>query len=148
MNGTGKTGEEEGQHNVMEIADYTGKPFPCPVCNRTLQLKNSRKLKPYCMCLDCGIQIFFRGQEGIRRLRRMIHSEEAVVAEFNGPAPAISLFNRLQGLKRQRQRLEDQQGLVFRDADRDRVIESLDAEIEHVREELEKEMKADTEKQK
>ena len=127
----------------MEIADYSGKPFPCPVCNRTLKLKNSRKLKPYCMCLDCGIQIFFRGQEGIRRLRRMIRSEEAVAAEFNGPARAISLFNRLQGLKRQR--LDDQQGLVFRDPDRDRVIESLDAEIEHVREELEKEVKADTE---
>jgi hypothetical protein len=78
----------------------------------------------------------------------MIRSEEAVAAEFNGPARAISLFNRLQGLKRQRQRLEDQQGLVFRDPDRDRVIESLDAEIEHVREELEKEVKADTEKNK
>jgi hypothetical protein len=76
----------------------------------------------------------------------MIRSEEAVAAEFNGQARAISMFNRLQGLKRQRQRLEDQQGLVFRDPDRDRVIESLDAEIEHVRAELEKEVKADTEK--
>jgi hypothetical protein len=78
----------------------------------------------------------------------MIRSQEAVAAEFNGPARAISMFNRLQGLKRQRQRLEDQQGLVFRDPDRDRVIESLDAEIEHVREELEKEVKADTENNK
>jgi len=69
-----------------------------------------------------------------------------VAAEFNGPARAISLFNRLQGLKRQRQRLEDQQGIVFRDADRDRVIDSLDAEIDHVRTELEKEVKDDTEK--
>ena len=92
------------------------------------------------MCLECGLQIFFRGQEGIKRLCRMIRSEEAVAAEFNGPARAIFMFNRLQGLKRQRQRLEDQQGLVFRDPDRDRVIESLDAEIEHLRGELEKEV--------
>jgi len=100
------------------------------------------------MCLECGIQVFFRGQEGIKRLCRMIRSEEAVAAEFDGPSRAISLFNRLQGLKRQRQRLEDQQGLIFRDEDRDRVIESLDAEIEHVRDELEKEVKANTEKPK
>jgi hypothetical protein len=132
----------------MELADFLGKPFPCPVCNRSLRLKASRKLKPYCMCLECGIQVFFRGQEGIKRLCRMIRSEEAVAAEFDGPSRAISLFNRLQGLKRQRQRLEDQQGLIFRDEDRDRVIESLDAEIEHVRDELEKEVKANTEKPK
>ena len=129
----------------MEIADFSGKPFPCPVCNRSLLLKASQKRKPYCMCLECGIQIFFRGQEGIKRLCRMIRADEAVAAEFDGPARTISLFNRLQGLKRQKQRLEDQQGLIFRDEDRDRVVESLDAEIAHVREELEKEVKSSTE---
>jgi hypothetical protein len=91
-----------------------------------LRLKISRKLKPYCMCLECGIQIFFRGQDGIKRLYEMIRSEEAVAAEFNGPARAISLYNRLQGLKRQRKSLEDQQGIVFRDSDRDKVIDTLD----------------------
>ena len=83
----------------METSDFAGKPFSCPVCNLALPIKISQKQKPYCMCLDCGIQIFFRGQAGIKRLHRMIRSEEAVAAEFNGPARAISLFNRLQGLK-------------------------------------------------
>jgi hypothetical protein len=47
-NGTAnKRGEGEGQHNVMETADFTGKPFPCPVCNMGLRLKISRKAKPY-----------------------------------------------------------------------------------------------------
>jgi hypothetical protein len=99
------------------------------------------------MCLECGIQIFFRGQEGIERLWKMICSEEAVAVEFDGPARAISLYNRLQGLKRQKDRLEDRQGIIFRDADRDRVIEALDLEIERVRSELEKEIENDTEKQ-
>src|SRR5439155_88343 len=86
----------------MEIADFSGKPFPCPVCNMGLRLKISRKQKPYCMCLECGIQIFFRGQEGIKRLHKMIRSEEAVATEFNGPARAVFLYNRLQGLRRRR----------------------------------------------
>jgi endo-1,4-beta-mannosidase len=78
----------------------------------------------------------------------MIRSEEAVAAEFDGPSRAISLFNRLQGLKRQKQRLEDQQGLIFRDEDRDRVIQSLDGEIIHMREELGKEVKISMEDEK
>jgi hypothetical protein len=132
----------------MENGDFIGKPFPCPVCNMGLRLKASRKGKPYCMCLECGIQIFFRGQDGIKRLWKMIRSEEAVAAEFSGPARAISLYNRLQGLQRQKDRLEDKQGIIFRDADRDKVIEALDAEIERVRLELAKEVEKDTEKEK
>ena len=132
----------------MEIADCIGKPFPCPVCNMSLRLKASHKGKPYCMCLECGIQIFFRGQAGIKRLSKMIRSEEAVAAEFSGPARAISLYNRLQGLQRQKERLEDKQGFIFRDADRDKVIEALDAEVERVRLELAKEVEKDTEKEK
>jgi len=127
----------------MEISDFAGKPFPCPVCNMALRIKISQKQKPYCMCLECGIQIFFRGQHGIRRLYKMIRSEEAVAAEFNGPTRAISLYNRLQGLKRQRKSLEAQQGIVFRDSDRDKVIDTLEAEIERVRTALEKEVEND-----
>jgi hypothetical protein len=121
----------------MEISDFADKPFPCPVCNLALRIKISRKQKPYCMCLECGLQIFFRGQVGIQRLHQMIRSEEAVAAEFNGPARALSLFNHLQHLKRQRKGLEDQQGLFSFDRDRQRVIEALDGEIERVRTELE-----------
>ena len=153
MNGTASNrgkGERPrgGQHNVMEVADFEGKTIPCPICNVALRLKASRKQKPYCLCLECGIQIFFRGQTGIRRLYKIISGEEAVAAEFNGPARAISLYNRLQGLKRQRERLEDQQGLIFRDSDRDKVIEALDAEVERVRSQLEKETESAREKKK
>ena len=131
----------------METADFSGKPFPCPVCNMGLRIKISRKQKPYCMCLECGIQIFFRGQVGIKRLYKMIQSEEAVAAEFNGPARAICLYNRLQGLKRQKKTLEDKQGFFSWDDDCGKVIAALDAEIRRVRAELEK-AKKDAEKQR
>jgi hypothetical protein len=112
-----------------------------------LRLKISCKGKPYCTCLDCGIQIFFRGQEGIARLYKMIKSEEAVVLEFSAPARALFLYNRLQGLKRQKKHLEDKQGLFHHDRDRDEVIEALGEEIKRVRTELQ-EAKKDGEKQK
>ena len=132
-------------HNVTcDTQDFLGKPFPCPLCNMELRLKISCKQKPYCMCLECGIQIFFRGLAGIARLHEMIQSEEAVVLEFSGPARAISLYRRLQHLKRQKDTLEEKQGIVFRDSDRDQVIEALEAEIERVRKEL-KEAKEEAE---
>jgi hypothetical protein len=125
------------QHNVtFSTQDFLDKPFPCPLCNMELRLKISCKQKPYCMCLECGIQIFFRGQSGIERLLRMIQSEEAVVLQFSGPARAISLYSRLQYLKRQKEALEKKQGLVFRDSDRDQVIEAVEAEKKHLRKEL------------
>ena len=68
----------------------------------------------------------------------MIRSEEAVAAEFDGPALAISIFNHLQHLKRQKKALEDKQGLFSFDRDRQKVIEALDAVIEKVRAALEK----------
>jgi hypothetical protein len=51
-------------------------------------------------------------------------------------------------LKRQLQHLEDKQGIIFRDSDRDKAIASLDVEIERVRSELEREGKDDKEEQK
>ena len=125
------------QRNVMEISDFAGKPFACPVCNTALQIKITLKKKPYCMCLDCGIQIFFRGQAGIQRLYEMIRSEEAVAAEFDYPARAISIFNHLQHLKRQKKAFEQEQGILSFDSDRQKVIDALDSEIARVREALE-----------
>ena len=134
----GTTLKRRPQHNVMfDTQDFLGKPFPCPVCNMELRLKITCREKPYCTCLECGIQIFFRGGAGIARLLEMIRSEEAVVLEFSGPARAISLYRRLQHLKRQKDTLEEKQGIVFRDSDRDKVIEALEAEIKRVRKELE-----------
>ena len=130
-------------HNVtFSVQDFLGKPFPCPLCNMELRLKISCKQKPYCTCLECGIQIFFRGQAGIARLHEMIQAEEAVVLEFSGPARAISLYNRLQHLKRQKGALEKKHGRIFRDSDVEQVIEALEREMQRVRNELKDENEA------
>ena len=41
-----------------------GKSFPCPVCAVNLPIRIARTQKPYCVCMDCGIQIFVRGKNG------------------------------------------------------------------------------------
>jgi ssDNA-binding Zn-finger/Zn-ribbon topoisomerase 1 len=42
--------------------------IPCPTCHRELEHRMSKKQKPYFVCDFCGVQIFFRLQEGIERL--------------------------------------------------------------------------------
>ena len=97
------------------------------------------------MCLECGIQIFFRGQAGIKRLHVIVRSEEAIAAEFNGPARAIFLYNRLQGLKRQKKAFEDKQGLFSWEDDEEKVIAALKNEMKRLRAELEKEINQEEE---
>ena len=46
--------------------------FPCPVCTRALDVRESKKHKPYVVCEPCGIQIFVRGPEGIAAFNRLV----------------------------------------------------------------------------
>ena len=125
------------QHNVtFGPWEFSGKPFPCPLCNTELRLKITRKQKPYCMCLECGIQIFFRGQLGIARLQELVAAEKKVAIEFPTPVRPFTLYRRLQHLKRQKEALEKKQGIMFRDPDREIVIAAVEAEIKRLRTEL------------
>jgi hypothetical protein len=40
--------------------------FPCPVCRDPLNVKQSKKNKPYVVCPKCLLQMFVRGDEGIK----------------------------------------------------------------------------------
>lgn len=46
--------------------------FPCPVCFEMLEVKYTFKSKPYLTCNDCGVQLFVRGKEGIKKLKNSI----------------------------------------------------------------------------
>ncbi len=87
------------QRNItLEIQDnqaeeLRGKPFGCPVCGMVLPVKIARTQKPYCVCLLCGIQIFFRGKAGIQRLRDLLRMEKPVLDEIPGSTVALEHFS-------------------------------------------------------
>ena len=41
--------------------------FPCPLCLSKLDIRESKKQKPYVVCDRCGVQLFVRLPEGIRK---------------------------------------------------------------------------------
>jgi len=44
--------------------------LPCPLCGKRMGIRISKKSKPYCICFDCGMQLFVRNETGIDRLQR------------------------------------------------------------------------------
>lgn len=115
-----------------------GKCFPCPVCAVNLPIRIACTHKPYCVCMDCGIQIFFRGKVGIARLEKILEDEMLVTGVWSGTNTPELLFNRIQHLKQRKSGLERKQRLMFPDPDLENAIRAVDNEIECAQGELEK----------
>jgi hypothetical protein len=51
--------------------------FPCPLCEEGLDVRESKKGKPYVICNPCGVQLFVRGEKGIRRFEQLLEKAES-----------------------------------------------------------------------
>jgi hypothetical protein len=112
--------------------------FPCPLCGTGLQIRATKRDKPYMTCNICLVQIFVRGTVGISRLRDLATSGILVSSKDGSVSYGINLYNRLEQLKLQKEDLERKRGLVFFNKDAVNAISVVDAEIEKVQRELEK----------
>jgi hypothetical protein len=136
----------EAQANVnVTLADRApkiealdGKEFPCPVCGTGLAILLTKNQKPYCVCNDCGVQLFVRGKPGISRLIKIAKDGVLVSGIKESASYGINLYNRLQQLKLQKEELKNKQGLFLRDENLTNAISLLDGEIEATELELEK----------
>jgi hypothetical protein len=117
---------------------FEGKKFPCCVCSAGLEIRLSKRGKPYCTCIPCGIQIFFRGKTGIRRLTEILRSEKLAFGNSLDTIPAIILFNQIEQMRSQKKELEAKQGLIVQDPDLTNAIRAVDNEIERAQIELAK----------
>jgi DNA-directed RNA polymerase subunit RPC12/RpoP len=114
------------------------KELPCILCGEGLPILFTKRNKPYCVCNNCGIQVFFRGKPGIVRLRNMAIDGILVSVREQSAAYAILLLNRLERLKLQRKELVQKHGFIIRNPDVENTIRTVDAEIERVQGELAK----------
>jgi hypothetical protein len=115
-----------------------GRSFPCPACAVNLPIRIARTQKPYCVCMDCGIQIFFRGKVGIARLLAILEDNILVTGSWSGANTPELLFNRIQYLKQRKSELQQKQRLMFPDPDLENAIRAVDNEIARVQGELAK----------
>jgi hypothetical protein len=125
-------------HTGRQESALLGKQFPCCVCGTRMEIRFTQKKnsKPYCVCINCGIQIFFRGKAGISRLNKIIENELFITGKDSNASVATVLFNRIQVLKSQKADLEVKQGLIIRDSDLKNAIRAIEIEIERAQREL------------
>jgi DNA-directed RNA polymerase subunit RPC12/RpoP len=48
------------------------KRFPCSICAALLDVRETKKGKPYVICNSCGLQMFVRNGDGIRRFESLL----------------------------------------------------------------------------
>jgi DNA-directed RNA polymerase subunit RPC12/RpoP len=116
----------------------SGRKFPCPTCGQGLPIRIAKTGKPYCVCIYCGNQLFFRGKAGIQRLTQIIESDKLISQREPNSDSAYTLFNRLVQLRLQKDELQQKQGLIRNDQDLTNAIRAVDNEIQRVQRELHK----------
>lgn len=61
----------------MKIALTPTHLFPCPLCGEGLDVRESKRGKPYVVCNRCGVQMFVRVASGIRKFEKLVADAEA-----------------------------------------------------------------------
>jgi ssDNA-binding Zn-finger/Zn-ribbon topoisomerase 1 len=56
----------------MNIIPKKTQWFPCPVCLKPLDVRMSKRTKPYVICSPCGVQMFVRERAGIEAFGRLV----------------------------------------------------------------------------
>ena len=115
-----------------------GREFPCQLCGAALKIRISKKLKPYTTCLGCGVQNFYRGQEGIRRLLEILDSHLFMTANESSVDTVVLLYNHIQLLRAQRKGLATKKVFYFSDPDLENAILAVDNQIEQMQGDLAK----------
>ena len=46
--------------------------FPCPVCLKPLDVRTTKRTKPYVICSPCGVQMFIRERAGIEAFGKLV----------------------------------------------------------------------------
>jgi len=46
--------------------------FPCPICLKPLDVRTSKRKKPYVICSPCGVQMFIRERAGIEAFGMLV----------------------------------------------------------------------------
>jgi hypothetical protein len=117
---------------------YRDAEFPCLVCWTGLEVRLSRKGKPYIVCDSCGIQVFFRGKTGINRFRELLETRASIIGKESLTDKALVLYDHIQQLRGRRKKLVERRKLLSTDEALEATIRAVDKEIDRVQGELER----------
>jgi predicted nucleic acid-binding Zn ribbon protein len=57
--------------------------FHCPLCGKGLDVRQTKKNKPYVICDPCGVELFVRGKVGMHVFERLVSDAGDARASFH-----------------------------------------------------------------
>ena len=96
---------------MQKGAIHESKFIPCFLCGEEIEIKNSKKGKPYFICDPCGLQAFIRRDKGIERLKAWMEEGLKEYKKRNGDG-LLDLVKQMEALEAKRKEIETKKGLV------------------------------------
>ena len=56
----------------LDLSLRLGQRFPCPLCGKGLDVRQTKKKKPYVICDPCGVQLFVRSKAGMHVFEQLV----------------------------------------------------------------------------
>ena len=82
--------------------------FPCFLCGELVEIKYSKRDKPYFICDPCGVQAFIRRDKGIKRLKKL--TGDKVIYNLKFKSTANQVLNGINQLEQLRAKLGEIEG--------------------------------------
>lgn len=109
---------------------------PCFLCGDLVQIKYSKRQKPYLVCNSCGVQIFIRGLPGIARLEKWKNTEIIQKDPNYQPSPVLVLVDQLEKLKISLNKAEENQSSWMTLLDNNPAADAIKLEIKKIENQL------------
>ena len=120
--------------------------IPCFLCGGAIEVRNSKKNKPYFICDPCGLQAFIRRDRGVDKLKEWMEGKGEAYKKKSGGF-ILELVANLEALKAKLKEVEDKQGLLFLDKDKEFIISSLKAEMDSLKAQIRGQIKSKANKE-
>ena len=79
----------------------TTEQAPCFLCGDMVEIKYSKRQKPYLVCNPCGVQVFIRGKSGIAKLEKWKNVSASQIQLDCQQLKTLALVGQLNQLKEQ-----------------------------------------------
>ena len=103
--------------------------IPCFLCHDAVDIRRDKHQKPYFVCEGCGIQAFIRRNKGILRLKELQDKSFSSLK-------LIQLTRELTLLKKEKDRITSQQGLLFTDEELIKAEETINQKSQEITEKI------------
>ncbi len=108
--------------------------FPCPICQGLRNVEITKNKKPYIKCNDCGVQLFVRGKEGIRKMGEIVGARK-IKGDSQQLIKRLDLFNIL---KERLKEIENEQPFLGTNSDLDLQEKAIKNQLAKLRSNMKK----------